>query len=181
MSGDLMYGARSSEDALLLDKYRKIFRTDPNCSYVEFAEVVHLTGGDNLTPAVRWCPKSPGDNMGILGFRRWREFATYSVLDDEFKLPTFSGVYAVTTVYHGKMTDNGALTQGFLHLLYIGSARSIADRMKDKNHWYNRALRREPPDCHTELWVIPTTDYRRIERDLIRSLRPLFNIQHRNG
>lgn len=165
---------------VLLDQERKAFREDPNYNWADFQEIVTLTGGDKFSPAVKRYPWSPGDNMAFYGFRPADDYETFSVLDDEWKLPTFSGVYAVTSVYHGRFNDDGT-TVGYMHLLYIGCAQDIAKRMLDRKHWYNRAKEREPRDVHVQLWVIPTTDYRRIERDLIRRMRPLFNIHHRNG
>lgn len=163
-----------------LEAERKAFRNDPNYNWADFQEVVQLCGGDDLSPAVRWIPRSPGDNMGWHGFRRAEEFMVFSVLDDEFKLPSFAGVYAVTAVYHGRLDEHN-LTVGFLHLLYIGSSQDIAKRLSNKNHWYNRFKSREPQDVRVELWIIQTPDHRRIERDLIRRMRPLLNIQYRNG
>lgn len=168
------------ERSQVLEAERKAFRSDPSYNFADFQEVVQLVGGDSYSPAIPWHPRSPGDNMAWYGFRISDELEVFSLLDDEWKLPTFSGVYAVTVVYHGRFNDDGT-TVGYLHLLYIGSAKSISDRMKDKKHWYNRAKEWEPRDCSVHLWVIPTPDYKRIERDLIRRMRPLFNIHHRNG
>lgn len=169
-----------TDNQQILEAERKAFRSDPNYNFADFQEIVSLTGGDRFSPAQNWHPQSPGDNMAYFGFRPWIECATFSVLSDEWKMPTFAGVYAVTTVYHGAFNDCGT-TVGYLHLCYIGSSKCIAERVNNPQHYYRRMVQREPKHVHTELWVMPTTDYRRIERDLIKRLRPLFNIHHRNG
>lgn len=159
---------------------REAFRKNPSYNWADFQKAVRACGGDALNPSLPWNPRSPGDNMALYGFVPVDDLMVYSVLDDEFKLPSFSGVYAVTAVYHRAISRHETVT-GYLHLLYIGSARDIEKRMKDKMHWYNRFKEREEKHTYIHLWVIPTPDYKRIERDLIRRMRPLLNIHHRNG
>ena len=154
------------------------YAKDPTIDFCEFQELVNLLGGNQYFPAYTERPRSPGDNLTMYGFRYWMEHATFSRFDDEWKLPTFSGVYAVATVYPGPMVDG--LTTGAFHLLYIGSAKNIAARIEgDRDHWYHRACERLTEAV--QLYVLPTRDYRSVEKSLIRYLRPLFNIHHRNG
>lgn len=148
--------------------------------YCQYQELVTLLGGDEWSPAVTEPPKYPGDNLGYYGLKYWMDHATFSVIDDEWKLPTFSGVYVVTCIYPGPnfLEEDKA---GCLHTLYVGCAENIAKRVSHPDHWYQRAQRRFAKKFHVGLYVLPTTDYRLYERSLIRTLRPFFNIHHRNG
>lgn len=154
-------------------------RGNKRFDYCTFQSEVNDLGGDEFSPAFLEYPDAPGDNLTYYGFKHWMKHATYSYIDDDFKLPTFSGVYAVTCIYPGPPFSRPML--GWLHVLYVGSAKNIAERVSHADHWYQRALRhfKKKRPFSVGLYVLPTTDYKIYEKSLIRSLRPLFNIHHR--
>lgn len=177
MLGDLSF--KDIPDECRMDVLREAARNSGRFDYCEFREMVNLLGGDYNTPACEMDPEYAGDNMAWLGFKKWHEYATFSVIEDKWKLPTFSGVYAVTCACKGK---NFLERTGYLHTIYVGSAKNIAQRVSNPGHWYQRAQNRfRGRPIIVGLYVLPTTDYRIYERSLIQVLRPFFNIHHRNG
>lgn len=177
---DFMFAIDLPEDlrmAALLEAAQKAKKFD----YCDFIELVNCIGGDDHVPAFNDRPEYPGDNMGWFGFKYWMEHATFSVVEGKWKLPTCSGVYAVTAVYPGENFLDTSRA-GALHTLYVGCAENIAKRVSHPDHWYQRARRKfQKTKFHAGLYVLPTTDYKLYERSLIRGLRPMFNIHHRHG
>ena len=160
-------------------EYRASFyRNERAFDYCEYQETVNHLGGDQFSPAYNDPPDVAGDNLKMYGFKFWMDYATFSPIKDEWEMPTFSGVYAVTAIQQGRYW--GSPPVGALHILYIGSAKNIAARVETPGHWYQRVLERNELGGVAPLYVLPTTHYQLYERSLIRSLRPWFNIHH-NG
>jgi len=137
----------------------------PHWDFCKAQILINKLGGDEEFPAF---PKgAPGDVLTQFGFDGGHE-AT----------PTGPGVYAVVAVAY---SDN-ARHMGAEHLLYIGSAKNIRARLHSRDHWYNKLYKRmRGANVYTRHLV--NSDYHHIERSLIRTLRPLLNVQHnrRNG
>lgn len=163
-----------------LEALRRMAQTDPDFDYCVFQDMVNAVGGDQYSPAFQEDLQVPSERLKPYGFKYWMSHATFSIVTDEWQYPTFSGVYAVVAIHPGSMVTG--MTVGAQHVLYIGCAKNIAARIGHRDHWYQRAMvLEERCDCVVQLFVLPTTDYRLYERSLIRTLRPLFNVHHRNG
>lgn len=105
-------------------------------------------------------------------------FPVNSRLPDDFEMseglgpPPCPGVYAVCV-------RNRLHHAGAEHIIYIGAASDVRRRVTNPRHYYRIAYDRLPGLVYTRTWA--TDDYLRIEKEQIRQLRPILNIQHRNG
>ena len=127
-------------------------------------------------------PEFHDDRLSQYGFHYWSDMVAHITDGYHWRWlehPPLPGVYAITVVacrYDGQRIPIGAE-----HILYIGCAKNIASRITSTDHWYRRILERfHNGDCAVVVRVLLTQDYQWVERSLIRTLRPLLNIQH-NG
>ena len=126
--------------------------------FCQFQRFINNIGGTDEHPAFPTEPIRVGDRLTQYGF------------SSAGPPPGEPGVYAVCCsamwVRHGAE-----------HLLYIGSSANMFKRVMNPNHPYRVAYNRTG-SAYTRYLVID--DFRRVERSLIRTLRPWLNIQH-NG
>lgn len=81
-------------------------------------------------------------------------------------LPPSSGVYGIFS-----RTINNDGTRGAEHLLYIGASRNMRKRVYNNHHVFDRANNKFPVYAK----YIETSDYWRLEKELIKSLNPMLN------
>lgn len=87
-----------------------------------------------------------------------------------FGRPNTPGVYAV---WASNMNYEG----GVPHLLYIGSSKKIGSRLNNPNHPYKIAYRKLNGLVYVSF--LETSDYIKIEKELIARHKPKLNIQWR--
>lgn len=87
--------------------------------------------------------------------------------------PRGPAVYAVLARAH----VYGPQAKVCSHLIYIGSSNHVRGRVVSSNHPYSRC--RERLSGNVVLLWKQCDDHRALEKELIRKLRPLFNIQHK--
>lgn len=156
----------------------------PAFDFCQFQRFVNNLGGSPEFRAHNVEPEFVDDRLSQYGFQCWSDIVPHldnwrSFVRNDY--PPFPGVYAITTVAHiGRTWDENVL--GAQHLLYIGSAKNIDQRLKHPNHWLQRIVDRfKPDDTLLFVRVLLTKDYLWAEKSLIRTLRPWLNIHHRNG
>lgn len=127
---------------------------------------------------------------GVLGLRAYPQgsygdrLAQYGLGmeggDDNEIIPAGPGVYAISVAVL-TVDDCRVRPCGHEHLMYIGCAKSLRKRLRQKGHWYERINDRFPSLEHAVILRWRETDhYQWMERCLIRNLRPLLNIQHKH-
>lgn len=131
---------------------------DHSFDFCQFQRFVNNVGGIGEYPAFSTEPIRVGDRLTQYGF------------SSVGPPPSRPGVYVVCcySIWY---------RHGAEHLLYIGSSVNMFRRVMNINHPYRIAYDRTGA-AYTRYLVID--DFRNAERSLIRTLRPLLNIQH-NG
>lgn len=95
-------------------------------------------------------------------------------------LPALPGVYSISALQLS-FSDGKYHSVGSEHLLYIGSSQCIRTRLYNNHPWYGKVHGRFfDLDRVVIVRYRITPEYKWMERSLIRTLRPLFNIHH-NG
>ena len=89
-----------------------------------------------------------------------------------FGIPSFSGVYLVGVAH---LTDPKKS-----RIVYVGSSQNICKRLQSSDHPYKRLLGRLSDDFLVWTKTLEVEDYRALEIELIKELRPLMNKQHRS-
>lgn len=90
---------------------------------------------------------------------------------DVFGPPSCPGIYAVVV---------RNFSFGSEHVLYVGSAANIRERVRGHLHPYGVVYERLGSAYIVGLRFLVCDNYREREREAIRSLRPVLNIHH-NG
>lgn len=152
--------------------------------FCELQRTLNYVGGLPGYPARGYPePEFIGDRLSQYGFDYWSDLMPHIPGDmkPEERHPRRPGVYAISTVALG-VVDGLLRPVGAQHLLYIGSAKNIKSRLESSNHWLRTLEDRfSGPDVALLIHVMLTHEYQWAERSLIRTLRPVLNIQHRNG
>lgn len=147
----------------------------PAFDYCQFQRFVNNVGGNDEFPAYVFPSiRHHGERLIQYGFihKQWEE---------EEPWPPLPGVYAISALqmeFDGK--QYAAI--GSEHILYVGSSQNIRARLYNNHPWYDRLIDRfslNDRACFVRYKV--TNNYLWEERSLIRNLRPLLNIHHRNG
>lgn len=144
----------------------------------------HIGGNDEFPAHGSVDPLFHNDRLTQYGFAFWSDMLPFTeVYVGPYKWkehPPLPGVYAISVV--ACCIDTGArIPTGSEHLLYIGCAKNIAKRLDNPDHWFHEIMRRlHDADQMVVVRVLLTKDYLWAERSLIRTLRPVLNIQH-NG
>lgn len=94
------------------------------------------------------------------------------LMSDVFGPPTCPGVYAVVVRNH----EMGSAE----HVIYVGSSSHIRSRVSSPDHPYRIAYERFTPNALVTLKFLVCDNYKEVERDVIKGLRPLLN-KHHNG
>lgn len=146
----------------------------PAFDFCALQRFVNNVGGCDEHPAFPTAPRWAGDRLTQYGFgeRIWMP-------------PAVPGVYAITACITDCIPRFGGSTdfvpRGYEHIIYIGCSKNIAKRLEHPDHPWNIIDERLFADENGRaIRVLPTEDYRWVEKSLIRTLRPLLNIQH-NG
>jgi len=148
--------------------------------FCRIQRMINQMGGIGEFPAFQ-PSKCPGDRLTEYGFCRFPDSMYFDEVRDEFRYHARPGVYAVWAVSHSREADGYVFPQQ-QHVLYIGSSKNVRSRIETPGHWPQRCLDRNWPNhISVVIEVLYTDQYRWVERSLIEELRPLLNIQHKNG
>lgn len=150
--------------------------------FCKLQRLINKIGGSDAFPAYTQDGEFVDDRLTQYGFNYWSDLAPHIPRGADWngRHPERSGVYAISVVAVNESTGK-PWPCGAQHLLYIGSAKNIAKRLSSNTHWLRRCERRFcGPHNLLLVHVLLRKDYLWVERSLIRTLRPLLNIQH-NG
>lgn len=89
------------------------------------------------------------------------------------------GVYAIIAYSITHPTRDGRVLPIHEHLLYIGSGVNVKRRLSGNHHIYDKFFMLGGYQCMVR--ILFTADYLEEEKRLIRELKPVFNIQHKDG
>lgn len=155
----------------------------PSFDFCQFQRFVNNTGGTKEFPSYADYPEQfLGDRLTQYGFGFWSDMIPHVPKgSDEWSThPKRPGVYAISVVPMD-LDQWPAKQLGYERLLYIGSAKNIHNRLNSQGHWIKKINDRfTDRNKLVVVRVLLTDDYLWAEKSLIRTLRPLLNIQH-NG
>lgn len=102
-------------------------------------------------------------------------FQLFGLEISEFGPVKGPGVYAVCVRY----LDLGNRRQCAEHVLYVGSSSDVLKRLMNPTHHYLMAYQHFNHPFVVYMRSVNTENYREVEKQAIRALRPAFNIQHK--
>lgn len=148
----------------------------PSLDYCRFQHFVNSVGGCDDFPAFNPPDnRQHGERLMQYGFiaKQWDP--------DGEPWPALPGVYAIS-VLQLCFSDGVWTANGSEHVLYIGSSRNIQARLRNNHPWHEKIQERFfRLDQAVIVRYKVTNSFLWEERSLIRTIRPLLNIHHRNG